>query len=243
VEWFEAVNNPEDESMGARKVPFSRELYIEQDDFREDPPKKFFRLSPGREIRLKHAYYIKCVGVVKDPATGQVVELRCTYDPETRGGWSADGRMVKGTAHWVSAAHAVDAEVRLYDRLFRSENPDEVPEGGSWLDNLNPDSLQVLTGCKAEPGLAAAVPGESFQFLRQGYFCVDPDSGTGAVRVRASGAGTPEVSAGEDATGSKPAAVSGPGGKPSAAPSAVHQTVSLKDSWARIEKSRKEGPE
>jgi glutaminyl-tRNA synthetase len=171
-----SVNNPEDMNMGERKIPFSRTVYIEKDDFREVPPPKFYRLSPGREIRLKDAFYITCTGVVKDEATGEITELRCTYDPETYGGTSADGRKVRGTSHWVSAAHAVDAEVRIYDHLFVTEDPDDVAEGGDFKDNLNPDSLVVLKSCKLERGLNKAKPGERFQFLRQGYFCVDPDS-------------------------------------------------------------------
>jgi glutaminyl-tRNA synthetase len=176
VEWCEAVNNPEDESMGTRKIPFSRVLYIEQDDFLEDPPKKYFRLAPGREIRLKHAYYIVCVDVVKDKKTGKIVELHCTYDPQSRGGWTSDGRKVMGTSHWVSAAHAVKAEVRLYDRLFTRENPLDVGEGEDWKITINPSSCEIVTGCMVEPGLAGAKPGTRLQFLRQGYFCVDPDS-------------------------------------------------------------------
>jgi glutaminyl-tRNA synthetase len=176
VEMLEAVNNPEDESMGTREVPFSRILYIEREDFREDPPKKFFRLAPGREVRLKHAYYITCTDVVKDEKTGEVVEIHCTYDPETRGGWSKDERRVKGTLHWVSADHAIDAEVRLYDHLFTLEDSSDTAEGTNFKDYLNPKSLQALTACKMEPCLADASPGDRFQFLRQGYFCVDPDS-------------------------------------------------------------------
>ncbi len=175
VEEMEAVNNPEDDRAGTRKVPFSRVVYIEQDDFREDPPKKFFRLAPGREVRLMHAYYITCTDVIKDE-NGQVVELHCTYDPETRGGDSPDGRKVRGTLHWVSAAHALNAEVRLYDHLFTKPDPDEVEEGQTFLSNLNPNSLEVLTGCKVEPSLAGAEPGSRYQFLRQGYFCIDPDT-------------------------------------------------------------------
>jgi len=173
VEELDAENNPEDPSMGTRKIPFSRVLYIEKDDFREDPPKKFFRLSPGREIRLKHAYYIKCTGVVKDEKSGEVVELHCTYDPETRGGWSKDGRMVKGTSHWVSAAHSLEAEVRLYNYLFTKEKPEEEGNGGDFKTCLNPDSLETLTSCRVEPSLAGAKPGSFYQFLRKGYFCVD----------------------------------------------------------------------
>ena len=171
-----SVNNPEDMSMGERNIPFSRIVYIEKDDFREEPPPKFYRLSPGREVRLKDAYYITCTGVVKDETTGEVIELRCTYDPETYGGTSADGRKVRGTSHWVSADHAVDAEVRIYDHLFSTEDPDDVPDGGTFIENLNPESLVVLKSCKLEQGLDKAKPGERFQFLRQGYFCVDPDS-------------------------------------------------------------------
>ncbi|MBC7259434.1 MAG: glutamine--tRNA ligase/YqeY domain fusion protein [Chloroflexi bacterium] len=178
VEEVEAVNNPEDPSMGTRLVPFSRVLYVERDDFREEPPKGWFRLSPGREVRLQHAYYVTCQEVVKD-ASGQVVELRCTYDPETRGGRSADGRKVKGTLHWVSAAHALDAEVRLYDYLFTKRDPTEVEEGKDFKDYLNPNSLEVLQGCKVEPSLRGAAPGSRYQFLRVGYFCVDPDSTDG----------------------------------------------------------------
>ncbi|MGC9332536.1 MAG: glutamine--tRNA ligase/YqeY domain fusion protein, partial [Anaerolineae bacterium] len=176
VEEFEAINNPEDESAGTRMLPFSRELYIEQEDFREDPPRKWFRLAPAAEVRLKHAYYITCQNVIRDPETGEVVELRCTYDPESRGGSTPDGRRVKGTLHWVSASHAVDAEVRLYDRLFTEPDPMDVDEGADWTDSLNPDSLKVLTGSKVEPGLAAPPPGSRYQFLRMGYFAVDPDS-------------------------------------------------------------------
>ena len=172
VEHLEAVNNPEDPDAGARKVPFSRELYIERDDFMEDPPRKFFRLAPEREVRLRYGYFITCTGVVKDEA-GEVVELRCTYDPETRGGQSPDGRKVKGTIHWVSASHAVEAEIRLYEHLFTSERPDEEAD---FLSTLNPDSLEVVAAAKVEPSLADARPGERFQFERLGYFAVDPDS-------------------------------------------------------------------
>ena len=200
-EELDAINNPEDSAAGTRKVPFSRVLYIEQEDFHEDPPRKYFRLGPGREVRLRYAYFITCVDVVKDPATGQVVELRCTYDPATRGGDSPDGRKVKGTIHWVSADHALDAEVRLYDHLFAKENPEDVEEGQDWRANLNPDSLEVLTSCKAEPSLAAAHPGARFQFERHGYFCVDAKDSEAAKLV-------------------------------------FNRTVSLRDKWARIEKSR-----
>jgi len=196
VEEMEVVNNPEDEAAGSRKVPFSRVLYIERDDFREDPPKKFFRLAPGREVRLRNAYFVTCTGVVKDES-GAIVELRCAYDPATRGGDAPDGRKVKATLHWVSAAHAVDAEVRLYDRLFSIENPALSPQDRDWREFLNPDSLRVLTACKVEPSLAAAPPGARYQFERIGYFCVDPDAAPGRL--------------------------------------VFNRTVSLKDTWARIE--------
>ncbi|MBN1842544.1 MAG: glutamine--tRNA ligase/YqeY domain fusion protein [Deltaproteobacteria bacterium] len=202
VEELEAVNNPEDPGMGSRKVPFSRVLYIEREDFREDPPKKFFRLAPGREVRLKHAYYVKCVDVVKDDQTGEVTEVHCTYDPETRGGWSEDGRKVKGTLHWVSAAHALEAEVRLYGHLFAKENPGDVEDGADPGTDLNPDSLETLTSCRVEPSLAGAAPGSRYQFLRQGYFCVDA----------------------ADSSNERPV---------------FNRTVSLRDSWAKIEKAQK----
>jgi glutaminyl-tRNA synthetase len=173
VEMFDAENNPEDPAAGTRKIPFSKTLYIEREDFAENPPKGFFRLSPGREIRLKHAYYVCCTGARKDPATGEITEILCTYDPASRGGGTPDGRKVKGTSHWVSAAHAVDAEVRLYDTLFTLADPTDIPEGKNWEEFLNPASLTRLTGCKAEPSLKDARPDESCQFLRQGYFCVD----------------------------------------------------------------------
>jgi glutaminyl-tRNA synthetase len=172
-EELEAINNPGDPSAGTRKVPFSRELYIERDDFMEDPPKKFFRLAPGREVRLRYAYFITCVNVVKDPATGEVTELHCTYDPATRGGDAPDGRRVKGTLHWVSAKHAIDAQVRLYDHLFTKENPNEVEDGQDFTACLNPNSLEVLNDCKLEPSLAKAAPASRCQFERLGYFCVD----------------------------------------------------------------------
>jgi len=175
VEELDAVNNPEDSSMGTRKIPFSRVLFIEQQDFREDPPKKFFRLAPGREVRLRYAYIIKCVDVVKSD-TGEIIEVHCTYDPETRSGSSQSGRKVKGTLHWVSAEQALEAEVRLYDRLFSRENPMDTEEGRDFKDYVNADSLETLTGCLVEPGLAAAEPGSRLQFERQGYFCVDKDS-------------------------------------------------------------------
>ncbi|MFP4081353.1 MAG: glutamine--tRNA ligase/YqeY domain fusion protein [Candidatus Aminicenantes bacterium] len=202
VEELDAENNPEDPGMGKRKIPFSRQLYIEREDFREHPPKKFFRLSPGREVRLKHAYYIKCAEVVKDKHTGEVTELRCTYDPETRGGWSADGRIVRGTLHWVSAPHSLGAEVRLYDRLFVKEDPVGESEGKDFKDYLNPHSLEVLTSCRVEPSLAQAKPEDRFQFLRQGYFCVD------------------SVDSSPDAL-------------------VFNRTVSLRDTWAKIEKAQK----
>lgn len=174
VEYLEAENNPGKPEMGTRKVPFSREIYIERDDFQEDPPKKFFRLAPCREVRLKHAYIIKCEKVIKDEKTGEIVEVRCTYDPETKSGSATNVRKVKGTLHWVSAKHALDAEVRLYDHLFTKENPEE--DGADFKEHLNPNSLEVLTACKVEPSLASAEPGNRYQFLRKGYFCVDPDT-------------------------------------------------------------------
>jgi glutaminyl-tRNA synthetase len=204
AEELDAVNNPEDASMGTRKVPFSRVLYIEQDDFREEAPKKFFRLVPGREVRLRWGYFIKCVGVVKDPKTGDVLELHCTYDPQTRGGSAPDGRKVQGTIHWVSAEHSLPAEVRLYDHLFLKADPGDVPAGGDYRQNLNPNSLETLTGCRVEPSLAQAAPGIGYQFERQGYFCVD--------RID-----------------SKPGAL------------VFNRTVSLRDTWAKLEKSQKTG--
>jgi glutaminyl-tRNA synthetase len=176
VEEMEAVNNPEDANAGKRQVPFSRELYIEQDDFREDPPRKYFRLSPGREVRLRYGYFVTCTDFVKNDA-GEVIEVHCTYDPKTRGGNAPDGRKVKSTIHWVSARHAVKVEVRLYNELFTESDPDNVTnETDTYLDNLNPESLEVLTDCCAEPCVAAASVGEKVQFERTGYFCVDPDS-------------------------------------------------------------------
>ncbi len=175
VEFCEVANNPEDPAAGTRHVPFSRVLYIEQDDFREVPPPKYYRLSPGKEVRLRNAYFITAQEVVKDPA-GNIIEVRCTYDPLSRGGNSPDGRKVKSTIHWVSAAHAVNAEVRIYDRLFTKPDPNDVPEGGSFLDNINPKSLEILTGAKLEPSLATAAPGHKVQFERLGYFCCDKDS-------------------------------------------------------------------
>ena len=204
VEEFEVVNNPEDESAGVRRVPFSKTLYIEREDFMENPPPKYFRLAPGREVRLRNAYFIKCVDFVKDPVSGEVTEVHCTYDPATRGGDAPDGRKVKGTLHWVSAAHAVGAEVRLIDHLFTREDPNEVDTpDGDWKSNLNPDSMKVLHDCKLEPGLAQAAPGERFQFERKGYFCVDQDS-------------TP--------------------GQP-----VFNRTVTLRDTWAKIQKSMEPG--
>ncbi len=200
VEEMELVNNPEDPSAGTRRVPFSRTLYIERDDFREIPPPKFHRLAPGREVRLRSAYLITCTDAVKDPDTGEIVELHCTYDPQTRGGSAPDGRRVKGTLHWVSAGHALDAEIRLYDRLFTTEDPDDVGEGEDWMANLNPDSLEILTGCRVEPSLGAAAPGFLCQFERIGYFCVD--------------------------------SVDSAPGRP-----VFNRTVSLKDTWAKIEKA------
>jgi glutaminyl-tRNA synthetase len=173
VEELEAINNPEDPGAGTRKVPFARELYIEKDDFMEDPPKKFFRLAPGREVRLRYGFFIKCIDVVKDEATSEVIELRCTYDPETRGGSAPDGRKVKATLHWVAASHAVSAEVRLYEHLFVKENPADTAEGEDFTSNINPNSLETLIGCKLEPSLANAQPGAICQFERLGYFCVD----------------------------------------------------------------------
>jgi glutaminyl-tRNA synthetase len=172
VEELEAMNNPEKPEMGFRKVPFSRVLFVERDDFREDPPKKFYRLAPGREVRLRYAYFIKCTDVIKDEK-GDVVELHCTYDPETRGGGAPDGRKVKATLHWVSAAQSIEAEVRLYDRLFVTPNPGEEKEGGDFKNFLNPESLETLTGCRLEPGLKEAEPGSRYQFERLGYFCAD----------------------------------------------------------------------
>ena len=181
VEGLDAVNNPEDPTAGTRKVPFSRELYIEQDDFRETPPKKFFRLSPGQEVRLRAGYFITCTGVVKDEKSGEVVEVHCSYDPETRSGNAPDGRKVKATIHWVSAQHTINAEVRLYENLFTKEDPNDVPEGQEFTANLNPNSLETLAGARLEPSLASAKPGDRYQFERLGYFCVDPDSKPGTL--------------------------------------------------------------
>jgi glutaminyl-tRNA synthetase len=173
TEVLEAVNNPEDAAMGTRQVTFSREIYIEQDDFLEDPPKKYFRLAPGREVRLRYAFFVICREAVKDPASGEIVELRCTYDPATKGGNAPDGRKVKATLHWVSARDAVEAQVRLYDRLFDQPDPESGEDGKTFKDHINPDSVEVLTGCKLEAGLAQASAGDFFQFERLGYFCVD----------------------------------------------------------------------
>jgi len=176
TEELDAVNNPEDNSMGTRKIPFSRVLYIEQDDFREEPPKGFFRLSPGSEVRLKHAYIIKCECIVKDEKTGEVIELHCSYDPQTKTGGPKANRKVKSTLHWVSASHSIQAEVRLYDHFFLTPNPDDVPDGLDFKANLNSKSLEILTSCKVEPSLKSAKPGSRYQFLRLGYFCVDSDT-------------------------------------------------------------------
>jgi glutaminyl-tRNA synthetase len=196
VEEMEAVNNPEDPTMGVRKVPFSKVLYIEEDDFMEDPPKKFYRLAPGREVRLRYGYFIKCTDVIKDEA-GKIVELRCTYDPETKGGSAPDGRKVKATLHWVSAAHAVPAEVRLYEHLFTVEDPGAAED---FTECLNPRSLEVLSSAMVEPILREATPGSSYQFERLGYFCVDPDS--------------------------------------TAEKLVFNRTVSLRDTWAKIQKKQ-----
>jgi len=181
VEELESANNPEDAGAGMRRVPFCRELYIDQDDFREVPPPKYFRLTPGREVRLRSGYIIRCQSFIKDPQTGEITEIHCTYDPATRGGYASDGRKVQGTIHWVSARHALDAEVRMYDRLFSVPNPGRTEEGKSFMDTLNPDSLKVLTGCKVEPSLVAATPGTRYQFERKGYFNIDLDSKPGRL--------------------------------------------------------------
>ncbi len=200
VEEMDAINNPEDPTMGTRKLPFSRIIYIEKDDFREDPPKQFYRLAPGREIRLRYAYFIKCVDVVKDENTGEVIELHCTYDPSTRGGNAPDGRKVKATLHWVSAAHAIEAEVRLYEHLFTKEDPSDIEEGDDFKNYINPNSIIVLKSCFVEPSLKGAKVGDLYQFERVGYFCVDPDSDGGKL--------------------------------------VFNRSVSLKDTWAKIEKSQ-----
>jgi glutaminyl-tRNA synthetase len=198
---LEAINNPEDPGMGTRSVPFSRVLYIEQEDFREDPPKKFFRLAPGREVRLRYAFFIKCVDVIKDEQTGEIVELHCTYDPATRGGDAPDGRKVKSTLHWVSAEHSLPAEVRLYDHLFEKENPDDPKDEADFKTYLNPKSLETLTSCRVEPGLAGTQPGSICQFERQGYFCVDTKDSTPQKLV-------------------------------------FNRTVTLRDTWARMQKKK-----
>ncbi|HUT36008.1 MAG TPA: glutamine--tRNA ligase/YqeY domain fusion protein [Planctomycetota bacterium] len=200
TEEMEAINNPEDPAAGTRPVPFSKVLYLEREDFMEEPPPKFYRLAPGREVRLRYAYFIRCERVVKDPATGEVVELRCTYDPATRGGDAPDGRKVKATLHWVSAAHAVAGEVRLYDHLFTREDMTNLPEGADFKDFVDPASLEVLAGCQVEPSLAGAAPGARYQFERLGYFCVDPDSAPGHPMF--------------------------------------NRTVTLRDTWAKIQKAR-----
>jgi glutaminyl-tRNA synthetase len=204
VEELEAVNNPEDPSMGTREVPFSRVLYIERDDFREDPPKQFFRLAPGREVRLRYAYFITCTGVVKDDRTGEVVELHCTYDPATRGGDAPDGRKVRSTLHWVSAAHALETEVRLYDHLFANANPSADEESVDFTASLNPQSLEVMKSCRVEPSLADAAPGARYQFERLGYFCVDAVDATIGALV-------------------------------------FNRTVTLRDTWAKIEQAQQAG--
>ena len=201
VEEMEAINNPEDPGAGMRKVPFARVLYIEKDDFREDPPKQFYRLAPGREVRLRYAYYIKCTDVVKNDQTGEVMELRCTYDPATRGGDSPDGRKVKSTLHWVSASHALEAEVRMYDHLFTKPDPNDVEEGLDFKSCINPDSLVTLTSCRVEPCLAGTEPRSFYQFERQGYFCADIDSSEDKL--------------------------------------IFNRTVTLRDTWAKIEKLQK----
>jgi glutaminyl-tRNA synthetase len=204
VEEMEAINNPEDPSMGKRKVPFSKIIYIEEDDFREVPPPKYYRLSPGVEVRLRYAYLITCTGVVKDPQTGEITEVRATYDPATHGGDAPDGRKVKSTMHWVSAKHAVDAEVRLYEKLFSVENPEDTPEGQDFMHSLDPDSLESLRTCKLEPSLASATPGARYQFERLGYFCADSED-------------------------SHPDAL------------VFNRTVTLRDTWARIQKQQQRG--
>jgi len=180
VEEFEIPRNPEDPTAGTRRVPFSRELFIEQDDFRETPPPKYWRLFPGNEVRLRGAYLVRCTGVVTNDA-GEIVEVRCTYDPDSRGGAAPDGRKVKSTLHWLAAGHALPAEVRLYEHLFATPDPDDVPEGGDWRANLNPDSEQILTGCWVEPSLAGFAPEQFVQFERLGYFTVDPDTAAGRL--------------------------------------------------------------
>jgi glutaminyl-tRNA synthetase len=201
VEEFDAVNNPEDPGAGTRKVPFSKVLYIEQEDFREVPPPKYYRLAPGREVRLRYAYLVTCVGVKKDERSGEIIEVHCTYDPATRGGDTPDGRKVQSTLHWVSAAHALEAEARLYDHLFTKENPMDVEEGADYKDYLNPNSLEILKSCCVEPSLANAPSGSLYQFERLGYFCVDPDTSPKKL--------------------------------------VFNRTVSLRDTWAKIQKQQK----
>ncbi len=179
VEELEAVNNPEDPTAGTRKIKFSREIYIDRDDFREDPPRKYFRLAPGSEVRLRYGYFIKCNDVIKDSKTNQILELHCTYDPETRGGYAPDGRKVQGTLHWVSAENSFDIEVRLYDRLFNKADLNDLDEGAGFIDFINPDSLRIIESCKAEASLLSATPGFRCQFEREGYFVVDPDTSEG----------------------------------------------------------------
>ncbi|MEJ2542941.1 MAG: glutamine--tRNA ligase/YqeY domain fusion protein [Calditrichaceae bacterium] len=198
IEELEADNNPEDDSAGTRKIHFSREIYIEENDFREEAPKKYFRLAPGKEVRLKHAYYITCEKVIKDEKTGKIKELHCTYDPKSKGGWTDDGRKVRGTLHWVSAEHAVYAEVRLYEHLFVKEFPEDNPDGATFIDQITPESLVILKDCMVEPGLKKAELGDRYQFLRNGYFCLDPDSSEDKL--------------------------------------VFNRTVSLRDTWAKIEK-------
>jgi glutaminyl-tRNA synthetase len=198
VDELDAINNPEDPAAGTRKVPFDKVLYIERDDFREDPPKGYFRLSPGREVRLRYAYFVTCTGFDKDPATGEITQVRCTYDPATRGGDAPDGRKVKSTIHWVSAAHSAPAEVRMYDHLFTPDDPSDVPAGGDWRANINPNSLEVLADARVERSLASAEVQSRYQFERNGYFCVDPDSSPAGM--------------------------------------VFNRVVSLKDSWAKVEK-------
>jgi glutaminyl-tRNA synthetase len=181
VEELEAINNPEDPSAGSRKIYFSKEIYIDGDDFREDPPKKYFRLAPGKEVRLRYGYFIKCTDVIKDISSGNIIELHCTYDPETRGGYAPDGRKVQGTLHWVAVENAIDIEVRLYDRLFTTADLNDLDEGTEFLDCINPVSLQVIEHCKVEAILATAKPGTRYQFEREGYFIVDPDSKPGKL--------------------------------------------------------------
>jgi glutaminyl-tRNA synthetase len=235
TEELEAVNNPEDASAGTRRVPFSKVLYIEQDDFREVPPPKYFRLSPGKEVRLRYAYFVTCTGVVKDAKTGEVTEIHCTYDPATRGGNAPDGRKVKSTIHWVSAAHAIEAEVRMYDNLFTREDPNQTGEGQDFTANLNPASLLVLTDAKLEPSLATAAVGSRYQFERLGYFCVDPDSaGAAAQDPAASATQAPAALANGAAVRATEASAA-----PAAAKLVFNRTVGLKDAWAKIEQRAK----